>query len=106
VCHPVVVVRGNGDHGGRQLRRRIHHQGPRRIPQIRGSAQRESSAEPGLPSQPGHGVGSVINLMAEWLEVPTGAERATATLVDNVVALGCVVAGREEGDPTGAAVGV
>ena len=43
-----------------------------------------------------------------WLngsEVPTGAERAAATLVDNVVPVSCEVAGGEEGDEAGTAVG-
>jgi hypothetical protein len=58
-----------------------------------------------LPSQPGDGVGAVIDVWQEWLKVPTGAERAAATLVDNVVTVSCVVAGGEQGDQAGAAVG-
>ena len=44
--------------------------------------------------------------LAEWFEIATGSEGATATLVDNVVAVGCVITGGEEGDRAGASVGV
>jgi len=104
VCHPVVVVRGNGDHGRHQLRGRFHHHRPRRISQIRCPPKRESTVEPGLLSQPGDCVSPVSNLLAERFEVPTRAGSASATLVYDVIAVGREVARGEVGDQTGAAV--
>ena len=85
--HPVVVVGGHRDHRAGELWRGIRHHRPRRETEIRGSAQRESPTELGLPPKPGNGVGSVIDLVDERFEIPTGPERAPNALIDDDVAV-------------------
>ena len=82
------VVRGDGDHGRGQVRRRVGQQGPLGERQVRAPDGGEGARVPGLVAHPGHHVVAVVDLADHGQELPARPEGATAGHEQRVVSRG------------------